>query len=262
MDYPKECILPCPAVFDTHAHLDDPQFDEIRDTLIPQMFNNGVMGIICCGCDVPSSEKTLSIAEQYDYVYAAVGIHPQDVNKNDPISEIERLCDHEKCVAVGEIGLDYYWDKEHREKQTEVFEEQILLAKRLDLPVIVHDRDAHEDTLNLLKKHRPKGVVHCFSGSMEMAREILKTGMYIGVGGVVTFKNARRLPEVTAIVPDDRLLIETDCPFLAPEPYRGKLCHSGLIPLTAAKIAEIRGDTADHVLEITARNAKELFNIK
>lgn len=261
MDYPKECILPRPMIFDTHAHLDDPQFDGIRDELIPLMHQNGVMNVVCVGCDVKSSEFTLEIAEKHDTVYAAVGIHPQDVMKNDSIEDIRRLAAHEKCVAIGEIGLDYYWDKEHKAEQLEIFEQQILLAKELDLPVLVHDRDAHEDTLRLLKKHRPKGIVHCFSGSVEMAREVLKTGMYIGVGGVVTFKNARRLPEVTEIIPDDRILVETDCPFLAPEPYRGKLCHSGMITMTAKKIAEIRNDTLENILEKTASNAKTLFGV-
>lgn len=261
MEYPKECILDTPLIFDTHAHLDDPQFDSVRDELIPLMHKNGVMGVVCCGCDVPSSKFTLEIANKYDFVYAAVGLHPQDIAKGYDEAAIREMASNKKCVAIGEIGLDYYWDKEHKNEQIEIFEKQILLAKELDLPILVHNRDAHDDTLRLLKKHKPKGIVHCFSGSVEMAREILKIGMYIGVGGVVTFKNARRLPEVVEMLPDERMLVETDCPFLAPEPYRGELCHSGLITLTAKKIAEIRNDTLENVLKITSQNAKTLFNL-
>lgn len=262
MEYPKECILPAPSVFDSHAHLDDKQFDGIRDTLIPKMRKNGVMGIITCGCDVSSSKAALRLSAEYDFIYAAVGIHPEELGDREKTDEILKLAGHEKCVAIGEIGLDYYWEKEKRYEQIDLFEKQILMAKDLDLPIIVHDRDAHEDTLNLLKKHRPRGVVHCFSGSAEMAKEVLKLGMYIGIGGVITFKNARKLPEVLAVIPNDRLLIETDCPYLAPEPYRGKLNHSGLIPFTAQKMAELRGSTTEDILTLTAKNTKTLFKLK
>lgn len=261
MLYPEECKLKKPLIFDSHAHYDDEQFDGCRDELLSQLNQNGVCGIVTCGCDGDSCKKALAIAEKHDFVYAAVGIHPENIESRTDIAEIERFAAHKKCVAIGEIGLDYYWEPYDREAQKAVFVRQLELAEKLNLPVIVHDRDAHADTLEILKKYRPKGVVHCFSGSPEMATEILKLGMYIGVGGVVTFKNAKRLPETVALVPDDRLLVETDAPYLSPVPYRGETCHSGLIALTAAKIAEIRGKTAEEILSLTAHNAETLFKI-
>ncbi|MBR3145071.1 MAG: TatD family hydrolase [Clostridia bacterium] len=261
MEYPIECKLPYPAIFDSHAHLDDKAFDEDREALIEEMKNSGVAGIITCGCDIESSKRALSLAHKYDFIYAAVGIHPEEIQKGDSLDEIEVLAQDKKCVAIGEIGLDYYYDKEHKNLQKEIFSSQIDLAKKLHLPIIVHDREAHEDTLIILKNKKPKGVLHCFSGSVEMAKEVMKLGMYLGVGGVITFKNARKLPEVVKIIPDDKLLIETDCPYLAPVPYRGKVCFSGMIPLTAKKIAEIRETDTESVLQLTKENATRLFNI-
>lgn len=259
--YPDEAKLSSPLIFDSHAHIDDSAFEDILDTLVPDMAQNGVAGIVCCGCDKVSSEKTLEIAKKHDIVYAAVGIHPQDVNKSADTDFIYKLASDEKCVAIGEVGLDYYWEKDNRELQIEVFKKQLEISKELDLPILVHDREAHADTFDLLKKYKPKGVVHCFSGSVEMAQEILKLGMYIGVGGVVTFKNAKRLPDVVKMLPDDRMLLETDCPYLAPEPLRGKLCHSGLITFTAQKAAELRGTETQKILSQTLENAKHLFNL-
>lgn len=248
-------------IFDTHAHYDDERFDEIRDELFYEMHQNGVCGIVTCGCDEASSKKALEMAEQNDFVYAAVGIHPGNIDSGTTVEQIKSLATHPKCVAIGEIGLDYYWVDDNKREQIEVFEKQILLSKELDLPIIVHDRDAHGDTMEILKKYKPKGVVHCYSGSVEMAEEIIKLGMYIGVGGVVTFNNAKKLPDVVKIIPDGLLLVETDCPYLAPVPYRGKLCHSGMIKYTAQKIAEIRGTTPEKILNLTAQNAKKLFNL-
>lgn len=248
-------------IFDTHAHYDDERFDEIRDALFYEMHQNGVCGIVTCGCDETSSKKALKMAEQNDFVYAAVGIHPGNIDSGTTVEQIKSLATHPKCVAIGEIGLDYYWVDDNKREQIEVFEKQILLSKELDLPIIVHDRDAHGDTMEILKKYKPKGVVHCYSGSVEMAEEIIKLGMYIGVGGVVTFNNAKKLPDVVKIIPDELLLVETDCPYLAPVPYRGKLCHSGMIKYTAQKIAEIRGTTPEKILNLTAQNAKKLFNL-
>lgn len=248
-------------IFDTHTHYDDERFDEIRDELFYEMHQNGVCGIVTCGCDEASSKKALEMAEQNDFVYAAVGIHPGNIDSGTTVEQIKSLATHPKCVAIGEIGLDYYWVDDNKREQIEVFEKQILLSKELDLPIIVHDRDAHGDTMEILKKYKPKGVVHCYSGSVEMAEEIIKLGMYIGVGGVVTFNNAKKLPDVVKIIPDELLLVETDCPYLAPVPYRGKLCHSGMIKYTAQKIAEIRGTTPEKILNLTAQNAKKLFNL-
>lgn len=248
-------------IFDTHCHYEDERFDPIRDDLFREMHQNGVCGIVTCGCDQSSSKAAIKMAEDYDFVYAAVGIHPGSIDSGTTPEQIRELATHKKCVAIGEIGLDYYWVSDNKQNQIEIFEKQIAIAKELDLPIIVHDRDAHGDTLEILKKHKPKGVVHCYSGSVEMAEEIIKLGLYIGVGGVITFKNAKKLPDVVKMIPDELLLVETDCPYLAPEPYRGKLCHSGLIKYTAEKIAEIRGTTAEQVLNLTATNARKLFNL-
>ncbi|MBR7071594.1 MAG: TatD family hydrolase [Clostridia bacterium] len=263
MEYPLLSRLTERAIFDSHAHYNDEKFDGCREELFAELPHQGVLAAVNCGCDLPSSQSAVTMAEQYDYLYAAVGIHPEFWQKGDEetLSQLEQMAQHPKCVAIGEIGLDYYWDKEHRAEQILVFEKQILLAKKLGKPVLVHDRDAHADTLNLLKKHQPDGVLHCFSGSPEMAAEVLKFGMYLGIGGVITFKNARKLPEVVTMIPDDRLLLETDCPYLAPEPYRGKLCHSGLILLTAERVAELRHQSVEHVLSVSARNAEKMFQL-
>lgn len=261
MLYPEECKLKKPLIFDSHAHYDDERFDGLRDELLSELHQNGVCGIVTCGCDGKSCRDALSIAEKYGFVYAAVGIHPGCIDSNTALDEIERLAHHEKCAAIGEIGLDYYWEPYDKVAQRQLFIKQIELAKKLDLPIIVHDRDAHADTLEILKEYKPKGVVHCFSGSPEMAAEILKIGMYIGVGGVVTFKNAKRLPETVALIPDDRLLVETDAPYLSPVPYRGETCHSGYITLTATKIGEIRGKSTEEILNLATKNAKTLFGI-
>lgn len=261
MDFPKEIILNKPLIFDSHAHYDDKKFDDIRDDLLSSLPKIGVENVITCSVDAKSSLSSMRLCEQYGYIYFAAGIHPENLDGVNNIDEIEAFLSHQKCVAVGEIGLDYYFKSDNKNEQISVFKRQTELALRHDMPIIVHDRDAHEDTLNILKEYKPKGVVHCFSGSAEMAKEILGIGMYIGVGGVVTFKNARKLPEVLAVLPPDRMLVETDCPYLAPEPYRGKLCHSGYIALTAQKIAEIKGTTRDEILTLTNKNAKKLFSL-
>ena len=261
MLYPEECKLDRPLIFDSHAHYDDTRFDGYRDELLCDLERNGVCGIVTCGCDENSCKDALKLAEDYSFIYAAVGIHPGCIDSGTAVEQIKTLAQHTKCVAIGEIGLDYYWEPYDKDAQKAFFIRQIEVAKELDLPVIVHDRDAHADTLQILKEYRPKGVVHCFSGSPEMAEEILKIGMYIGVGGVVTFKNAKRLPETVALVPDNRLLVETDAPYLSPVPYRGETCHSGYITLTAAKIGEIRGKSTEEILNLTANNAKTLFGI-
>ncbi len=251
------------GIFDTHAHYDDEKFDDDRAQVLSSLKDGGVCGVIDCGCDLSSSLKAIELSEKYDFVYAAVGIHPHETAEagaND-FDEIKKLFSKEKVVAVGEIGLDYHYDFSPREVQLTFFERQIILSKELDLPIIVHDREAHEDTMNLLKKYKPKGVVHCFSGSAEMAKEVLKLGMYIGLGGAVTFKNARKPLEVAAIIPDDRLLLETDCPYMAPVPFRGSRCDSTMIAYTAQKLAEERGCEVQSLIDKCRVNAKELFKL-
>ena len=251
-------------IFDSHAHYDDEAFDDDRDELLASFPEAGICGIINCAQDIKTSEYSIKLAEKYDYIWAAVGIYPHETinaGKND-IAKLRKLLRHPKVVAVGEIGLDYHYDDSPRDMQLEWLEKQIILANELDKPIIFHDREAHEDTLNILQKYRPKGVIHCFSGSVETAREILKIGMYIGLGGVVTFKNTRKALEVAKIVPEDRLLIETDAPYMAPVPFRGKRCTSKLIPYSAEKIAEVRGVTTDEILKITRQNAINLFLAK
>ncbi len=248
-------------IYDSHAHYESDAFDEDRDRLIPSLRDKGIVGIVNCGSDIATSLKSLELAADYDFIYAACGVHPHEASKAQPDwpGKVKELCLSEKCVAVGEIGLDYHYDFSPRETQIKVFEEQLILANELSLPVIVHDREAHEDTLNLLRKHRPKGVVHCFSGSAELALEVLRIGMYIGLGGAVTFKNARKPLEVAAAVPDDRLLIETDCPYMTPVPFRGQRNDSSFIPYAAQILASVRSTTPEHILEITRENANTLF---
>ncbi len=251
-------------IFDSHAHYDSEAFDADRKELLNALQQQGVCGIINCGTDIASSLVSLELSDEFGFVYAACGIHPHEAEgcKQGYLSVLKKLCMEKKCVAVGEIGLDYHYDFSPREIQQKVFEQQLVLAKELDLPVIVHDRESHEDTMTLLKRYKPKGVVHCFSGSAEMAKEVLKLGMYIGLGGAVTFKNARKPLEVAAMVPDDRLLIETDCPYMTPVPFRGKRCDSSFIPYTAEKLAEVRNTTAENILDVTRKNANTLFGLE
>ena len=250
-------------IFDTHAHYDDEAFDADRESAIEAVRESGVDLILNCGCDLKSSLRTIELAEEHDFIFAAVGIHPESVEEleDDEPSRIKELYSHRKVVAVGEIGLDYHWDMP-RDLQLEVFEKQLVLSKELDLPVIVHDREAHEDTLRLLRKHRPRGVLHCFSGSVETAREVLELGMYIGLGGAVTFKNAKKPLDVAAFVPADRLLLETDCPYMAPVPFRGKRCDSSMIAYSAQVIASVRGVDAQLLIDRCGENGKKLFGIK
>ncbi len=254
-------------IFDSHAHYDDEAFDSDRFELIESLKDKGVCAVINCGCTPESTDTARSFAEKYDFFYFASGIHPENIPSPEEdekvFGKIKELAKHKKCVAVGEIGLDYHYeDGAPRERQIEWFEKQLILANDLSLPVIVHDRDSHADILELLKKHRPKGVVHCFSGSPEMAQEVLKLGMYIGLGGAVTFKNAKKPVRVAQGLPLDRLLLETDCPYMAPVPFRGKRGDSSMIALTAEKIAEIKGLRTDEVLKAGRENACSLFGVK
>lgn len=251
-------------IFDSHAHYNDEQFDIDRDALLASLPEAGIVGILNCGTDVESSIVSIEMAEKYPFVYAACGYHPESALEfnEERLSEIEKMLSHGKCVAVGEIGLEYHYDFVPKDVQKYVFEKHLELAVKYDMPVIVHDREAHADTLELLKKYNPKGVLHCYSGSVEMAKEILKMGMYIGLGGAVTFKNAIKPVEVAQMIPLDRLLLETDCPYMAPVPMRGKRNNSGYISYVAEKIADIKNIQVDDLLEITSENAMNLFNIR
>ncbi|MBR4100019.1 MAG: TatD family hydrolase [Clostridia bacterium] len=261
MDFSNITPKDAAKIFDSHAHYDDERFDGILDELLPKIHAKGVERIINCGCDNATNNKCLAIADKFPFVYSAVGIHPCNIDSGTSEADIREFAKHKKCVAIGEIGLDYYWEPEKKEAQKKIFKEQLLLAKELDLPVIVHDRDAHGDVLEILKEYKPKGVVHSFSGSVEMAEEILKIGMYLGIGGVITFNNARKLPDVVKMLPLDRLLLETDAPYLTPVPFRGKTNHSEMIYLTAKKIAEIKNKTLEEILKISFDNASKLFSI-
>lgn len=252
------------GIFDSHAHYDAEAFDEDREELLDALPSGGVEGVICAADSLASVRRCIALAERYPYIRAAAGIHPENAGaaREEEEEELRLLCRRPQVVAVGEIGLDYHYeDACPRETQKHWMERQLALAVELDLPVIVHDREAHEDTLRLLADKRPAGVVHCFSGSVEMMREVVRLGMYIGLGGVVTFKNARRPVEVAAAVPEDRLLLETDAPYMAPVPFRGKRCDSTMIAYTAARIAEIRGVSVEELLAATAANARRLFRL-
>ena len=249
--------------FDTHTHLDDEKFDTDRDEVIASFADEGLTLAVNIGANIKTSAASIALAEKYDFIYAAVGVHPNDVGDmtDADLAQIEEWTKHPRVVAIGEIGLDYHYDFSPREIQKDIFEKQLILANELDLPVIVHDRESHQDTLDLLTKYRPKGVVHCFSGSAQMAQEIVKLGMYIGLGGAVTFKNARKPLEVAQSIPLDRLLLETDAPYMSPVPFRGKRNDSSLIPYTAEKIAEVRGESAQFIIDTATENGKRLFGI-
>lgn len=252
------------GIFDTHAHYTDKAFDADRKILLDSLFKESVCGIINCGTDIPSSKASLELAEKYSGVFAACGIHPEEDESlnNAALLSLEELLLNENCVAVGEIGLDYHYRTDNKELQKEFFEKQILLSKKHSLPVIIHDREAHGDTMEILKRTAPKGVLHCFSGSVETMREAVGLGLYIGLGGAVTFKNAQKPVEVAKEVPLERLLLETDCPYMAPVPFRGKRNDSSLIKYVAEKIAEVRGISEDELLLITKENAERLFSLK
>lgn len=256
-------------IFESHAHYDDEQFDNDREELLTSMKENGIETIINVGSDFRGCEKTVELMNKYDFIYGAIGIHPSDIGdlNDDTCRWLEEKATLEKIVAIGEIGLDYYWDKEEevQKAQREWFEWQMELAKREGLSVVIHSRDAAEDTLKLMKGIHAEeipGVIHCFSYSKEMAAEYVKMGYYIGIGGVVTFKNAKKVKEVAATVPMERILLETDCPYLAPEPNRGTRNSSLNLPYVAAEIAHIRGITLEEVIEATRRNAQRLFGVK
>lgn len=250
--------------FDSHAHLDDRRFDDDRDAIFEDLKNHDVRLILNIGCDLPSSERSVALAEKYEFVYAAVGSHPDDADHVDGrlLDSYRRLAAHPKVRAIGEIGLDYHYEDVPRAQQINAFEEQLELAEALKLPVVVHEREAHGDAMDILRRHpEVTGVFHCFSGSKELALWLAERGWYVGFTGVVTFKNARKALEAVEALPMDRILIETDCPYMAPEPHRGRRNDSRFVPLVAAKIAELKGVTPAQMGEITTANAKRLFRI-
>ncbi len=250
-------------IFDSHAHYDDEAFNNDREDVLDGLLNDKVCGIINCGVDIKTSIFSLELAKKYDEIYCACGFHPHEAISVDDnaLKELKELLKEPKAIAVGEIGLDYHYDFSPREVQIKVFEQQLQIANELDLPVIVHDRESHEDVLRLLKQYKPKGVVHCFSGSVEMAKEVVKLGMYIGIGGAVTFKNAKKPVQVAQAVPIDRLLLETDAPYMSPVPLRGKRCTSDYIYYTAEKVATLREIAIDDLLSQNIKNIKTLFNV-
>ena len=250
--------------FDTHAHYDSGAFNADRFEILGSMPDGKVGLIVNPGCDLESSKTAIGLAERFNFVYAAVGWHPEDMDKltDKAFAELERLAEHPKCLAIGEIGLDYYWDDTHKAEQKELFKKQIELAIRLNKPVIVHDREAHGDSLEIVRDFSElRGVFHCFSGSVEMASELLKRGWYLGFDGPITYKNARKAIEVLEFCPLDKIVIETDSPYLTPVPNRGKRNDSRQLEFVVNKIAEIKGINADEVENITFENGKKLFGI-
>ena len=250
--------------FDSHAHLDDARFQPDFDDILARMRENGVTGMMNIGCDLPSSERSVALAERYDWIWAAVGSHPDDADHVDEarIAHYRALCQNPRVRAIGEIGLDYHYEDIPREIQKNAFRMQLALARELSMPVVVHEREAHEDGMRIIDEFpEVKGVFHCYSGSLEMAKELVKRGWYIGFTGVVTFKNARKVVEVAEKIPLDRILIETDCPYMAPEPFRGRRNDPSLVPFVAKKIAALRGISAEAAAAATAENARRLFRI-
>ena len=253
-----------PGIFDTHAHYADRAFDGDREQVLAELPSKGVELVMLAGSDIRDSEENMRLAQRYDYVYAAAGFHPEYADRapEDIIDILRRIiASSPKVKAVGEIGLDYHYEGYDREKQISLFRKQLELAAELDMPVIVHSRNATEDTVDILKEYRPRGVVHCFSGSAETAKEIIKLGMYIGFTGVITFKNAKKALKALEAVPLDRLLMETDCPYMAPEPMRGRRSDSSMIAYTAARAAEVKGLSVQELIDITCRNGRALYGI-
>ena len=252
-------------IFDTHAHYDDEAFDSDREDLLGQMEKQGVGHIVNVCASIGQFHRTVELTEKYPFIYGAVGVHPDEVGilDEEKFAYLREQCKRDKVVAVGEIGLDYYWDNESHEIQKKWFQRQLELAREFNLPVIIHSRDAAADTLEMMQQHAKglRGVIHCFSYSKEMAQEYVKMGFHIGVGGVVTFKNSKKLKEVVADIPMEKILLETDSPYLAPAPNRGKRNSSLNIPYIAQEIAQLKGISYDEVVACTEKNGRDLFRI-
>ena len=252
-------------IFDTHAHYDDEQFQEDRDALLEAMPSLGVGTIVNVSATYESCAHAVELAKKYPHVYADVGIHPDEVGVLDEekFAKMKELFKEDKVVAVGEIGLDYYWDNESHEVQRKWFVRQLELAKELDLPGVIHSRDAAADTMYVIENYAKglSGVIHCYSYSKEMAEEYVKMGFYIGIGGVVTFKNSKKMKEVVEAVPLERILLETDCPYLAPEPFRGRRNQSSYLTYVAKQIAELKGISEEEVIAVTEANARRMYRL-
>ena len=254
-------------IFETHAHYDDEAFNEDRESLIGQLSAAGIERVVNIGASIESCKTTLELMEKYPFVYGALGVHPSDTAAltEEAFAWLEKQCSHEKCVAVGEIGLDYYWQEPDRETQKKWFVRQLQLARKLHLPVVIHSRDAAQDTIEIMKEQHAEeigGVVHCFSYTKETAEIFLKMGFYIGIGGVITFKNAKKLKEAVEHIPLERIVIETDCPYLAPEPNRGKRNSSLNLPYVIEEIAHIKQVDKETVERVTWENGERLYLLK
>lgn len=254
-------------IFDTHAHYDDKAFDEDREALLRRLPGEGIARVVNVSASLESCKRTIALTEQYDYIYGAIGVHPGETAELDEAGcdWLKEMCKKDKCVAVGEIGLDYYWDEPGREIQKKWFARQLNLAKEVALPVIIHSRDAARDTEDIMKAERAEeagGVVHCFSYTKETARTFLDMGFFFGIGGVLTFKNARKLKEAVEYIPLDRIVLETDCPYLTPVPYRGQRNSSLNLPYVASALAQIKGIGEEEALRAVWENSLRLYRMK
>lgn len=253
-------------IFDTHAHYDDDAFDEDREELLGSLQEQGISNVVNVGASLSSCHQTLALIKEYDFMYGAIGVHPSETAElnEENFEWLKKAAQEKKIVAVGEIGLDYYWDEPERDIQKKWFRRQLELAREIKLPVIIHSRDAAQDTYEIMKEHHAEeigGVVHCYSYSLEMAKEFEKMGFYFGIGGVLTFNNAKKLKEVVEYLPLEKIVLETDCPYLAPVPNRGKRNSSLNLRYVAEKIAEIKNISYDVVIEETTKNAKKLYRL-
>ena len=251
------------GIIDTHAHYDDEVFQDRLSEVLAAQKEHGIVGIIENSSDIPSSERSVKLAQEFDFMWAAVGVHPQEAESLPEgwLDRVAELAKSPKVVAIGEIGLDYYYPEPQKESEIPVFEAQLALARDMGLPIQVHDRDAHGDVLELLKKYRPSGTVHRFSGSPEMAKEVVRIGMVLGIGGALTYKNARKERAVVEAVSLENIILETDCPYLAPQQYRGKVSTSDMLPPVVDLIAELKGETPENVIRITSENARRVFGL-
>jgi TatD DNase family protein len=254
-------------IFDSHAHYDDEAYNEDRDAVIGRLKEEGVEALVNIGASIEGSESSIALAKKYPFIYATIGVHPENIKTmtEDDIDWLREHSKEEKVVAIGEIGLDYYWDKDNKEDQKKWFRKQIALAKETNLPIAIHSRDAAADTINILKEEHVEeigGIIHCYSYSKESVKDYLKLGLYVGIGGVLTFKNGRKLREAVEEIPLERIVLETDAPYLAPDPYRGKRNNSAYLKYVVDKIAEIKETSTEEVIRITTQNTYDVYRIE